>query len=56
QQQAIEYLKHSITSAPALITLDHKHGSMLFVAVDASKEGRGAVLEQISLDRKRHLC
>ncbi|KAF2032799.1 hypothetical protein EK21DRAFT_60019, partial [Setomelanomma holmii] len=49
-------LKNSITLVPALITLDYKHSSMLFVAVDASKEGRGAVLEQISSDRKRYLC
>jgi hypothetical protein len=56
QKKAMATLKSYITSAPALMTPDYKTGGMIFVGVDASKEGGGAVLEQIGRDGKRHPC
>jgi hypothetical protein len=56
QREAMTELKACITRAPALVTPDYTYGGMLFVGVDASKEGGGAVLEQIGADGKRHPC
>jgi hypothetical protein len=54
QQQAMDILKDEILSAPSLITIDYKSGRMIFVGVDASAQGGGAVLEQVGEDGKRH--
>lgn len=56
QNTAMETLKASITKAPALMTPDYKTGGRLYMSVDASQEGAGAVLEQIGPDGKRHPC
>jgi hypothetical protein len=56
QKEAMAELKNFIISAPALMSPDYKTGGMMFVGVDASKEGGGAVLEQIGRDGKRHPC
>jgi hypothetical protein len=56
QKEAMADLKGCITRAPALMTPDYKNGWMLFVGVDASKEGGGAVLEQMGADGRRHPC
>jgi hypothetical protein len=45
QREAMTELKACIIRAPALVTLDYTYGGMLFVGVDALKEGGGAVLE-----------
>lgn len=50
----MEDLKKAITSAPVLITLDYSSGRQIFLCVDASSQGGGACLEQVSEDGKRH--
>jgi hypothetical protein len=56
QKEAMADLKSCITHAPALITPNYRTGGTLFVGVDASGEGGGAVLEQIGEDGRRHPC
>jgi hypothetical protein len=56
QKESMADLKSCITSAPALVTPEYREGGTLFVGVDASKEGGGAVLEQIGRDGRRHPC
>ena len=56
QEQAMYELKSYIISAPALATVDQKSGGMIYISVDASSEGAGAVLEQVGADGKRHPC
>lgn len=56
QRVAMKELKHFITTAPALMTINYKTGGTVYLAVDASGEGAGASLEQIGPDGRRHPC
>ena len=48
-------LKNALTSAKAMRTLDYSAGAgEITLAVDASGEGWGAILQQIGDDGKRH--
>lgn len=50
---AMQAMKEALTSAPALISLDYGSGNIIILAVDASKQGWGAVLMQL-IQKKRH--
>ena len=51
---AMEILKEALTNAPALATLDYADDAGgIILAVDASGEGWGAILQQVK-DGKRH--
>ena len=52
-QEAFEELKHRLVTAPILIYLDYKEEFIL--ATDASYNGFGATLSQITSDNKEHL-
>ena len=45
QAKLMEVLKYKITTAPALAALDYESGRMVYLGVDASAEGGGAVIE-----------
>jgi hypothetical protein len=52
---AMEHLKKSITTAPALISVDYSEPlRIVVISVDGSKKGWGAVLQQLSIDGKMH--
>ncbi|KAK1825606.1 hypothetical protein QBC39DRAFT_404626 [Podospora conica] len=58
EQTVMEILKYRLTTKPCLATViydDPRYGA-IFLMVDASLEGWGAVLEQIGPDKKRHPC
>lgn len=55
-RMAMKTLKEKITQAPALMSPNYETGGMLYMAVDASMEGAGAVLEQDDKDGRRHPC
>jgi hypothetical protein len=53
--QAMASLKKSITSAPALVTMDYSEPiRRIVINVDGSMKGWGAVLQQLGRDDKRH--
>src|SRR5260364_368750 len=52
-QKAFDKLKYQLTTAPILIDQDYKKEFIL--ATDASYEGFGATLSQLSDDKKEHL-
>ncbi|KAH7563715.1 hypothetical protein BM1_00762 [Bipolaris maydis] len=56
QEQAMLLLKTAITRAPTLINIDYLDVSKypIFLIVDASHVGGGAVIEQLRVDGKRH--
>jgi hypothetical protein len=57
QDKAFQYLKDSLTTAPALKTLNTSlDGGRIIVAVDASLGGWGAVLMQEDKNSFRHPC
>ena len=58
EQWAMEFLQYRITTAPILATLvfnDPRYGQV-YLMVDASLFGWGAVIEQVGPDSKRHPC
>jgi hypothetical protein len=55
QRRAMNTIKQAIMSPPALSSIDYGEPAlMVFIGVDASAEGAGAVLEQMGRDGKRH--
>jgi len=52
----MERLKHVLTTAPALVSLDYNSGFMIFLVVDGSGTGWGCTLEQADKNGKRHLA
>ena len=56
QQASMDILKEALTSAPALRTLNYSEGAgEIILAVDASLQGWGAVLQQVdAVTGKRH--
>jgi hypothetical protein len=56
QQASMDTLKEALTSAPALRTLNYSEGAgEIILAVDASLQGWGAVLQQVdAVTGKRH--
>ena len=56
-QWAMEHLARLITTAPCLAPLEYGDGTgAIYLMVDASLHGWGAVLEQVGPDGKRHPC
>ena len=56
-QWAMEHLARLITTAPCLAPLEYGEGSgAIYLMIDASLHGWGAVLEQVGHDGKRHPC
>ena len=57
QQKAMKVVKDALISAPALRTLDVEEGhGQIVIAVDASLEGWGAILQQEDEEGDRHPC
>jgi hypothetical protein len=55
QEEAMEALKDSLCSAPALVSITYNDPrQLIIVAVDGSKKGWGAVLMQLDLKGHRH--
>ena len=55
QDRAMDQLKISLTTAPALVKIDYAEGAgEIILAVDASLTGWGAVLMQVDSDNRRH--
>jgi hypothetical protein len=55
EKQAMEHLKRTLTSAPALVSIDYTEPiRKIILAVDGSKKGWGAVIMQLDLNGHRH--
>jgi hypothetical protein len=53
-RKSMDLLKEALTTAPGLITIDYTTERQIYLVVDASGEGWGAVLEQEGEDGIRH--
>ena len=57
EQFAMELISHKVTTAPCLAPLEYGEGTgTIYLMVDASLQGWGAVLEQVGTDGLRHPC
>ncbi|KAB2109261.1 hypothetical protein AG0111_0g2620 [Alternaria gaisen] len=55
EKQAMEHLKHALTSPPALVSIDYSEPlRQIILACDGSKKGWGAVIMQVGLNGHRH--
>jgi len=52
----MEQLKHALTTALVLVSLDYNSSFMIFLVVDGLGTGWGCTLEQADKNGKRHLA